>query len=101
MKSSSPSTRSIAREHAHLWILIAAPALLTGCGFFTSAPRQEVSPPVVVPQATSEDVLKIYLQTLSALISTDPARQSDVFFEVEREYKKAASTTARLRYALA
>jgi hypothetical protein len=58
--------------------------------------------PVAAPRApTSEDVLKIYLQTSTALLSNDPARQADVFFEVEREYKKALNTTARLRYALA
>jgi hypothetical protein len=104
MKSSSPSTRSIAQERTHLWywILVAAPAMLAGCGLFGgTTPRKEPPPPVAAPQATSEDVLKIYLQTLSALISNDPARQADVFFEVEREYKRAPSTTARLRYALA
>jgi hypothetical protein len=104
MNSSSPSTRSIALRRTHLWywILVAAPAVLTGCGLFTgSTPRTERPPPVAAPQATSEDVLKIYLQTLSALISNDPARQADVFFEVEREYKRAPNTMARLRYALA
>jgi len=82
-------------------MLIAVPAV-TGCGLFESQPRQGVSAPVAVPQtATTEDVLKVYFQTLSALISGDPARQADVFYDVEREYKKSLSTTARLRYALA
>jgi len=104
MKSSSPSTRSIALRCTHLWygILVAAPAVLAGCGLFTGTnSRKEAPPQVALPQKTSEDVLKIYLQTLSALISNDPARQADVFFEVEREYKRAPTTMARLRYALA
>jgi predicted nucleic acid-binding protein len=75
--------------------------MLAGCSWFANAPRKEVPPPVAVPQATSEDVLKVYFQTLSALISNDPARQADVFYEVEREYKKTLTTTSRLRYALA
>jgi hypothetical protein len=103
MKSSSPSTRlnALRRTDLWYWILVAAPAMLTGCGLFAGAPRQEVPAPVMAPKETSEDVLKPYLQTLTALISNDPARQADVFFEVEREYKRAPNTTARLRYALA
>jgi hypothetical protein len=87
--------------HPGYWLLAAASVMLAGCGLFTGTPRKEPPLPVVAPQAASEDVLKIYFQTLTALISNDPARQSDVFFEVEREYKKAPTTTARLRYALA
>ena len=104
MKRSSPSTRSprLGQTFLWRWVLIIAPVVLPGCGLFDSAPRKEVSAPVAVPQtATSEDVLKVYFQTLSALISNDPARQADVFYDVEREYKKSLSTTARLRYALA
>jgi hypothetical protein len=103
MKKSSPSNRSVTLGRAQIWcwILVGTLPLQTGCGWFASAPRKPVSVPVVAPPATNEDVLKVYLQTMSALISNDPARQSDVFFEVEREYKKVPTTTARLRYALA
>jgi len=103
MKSSSPSTRLNVQRRTDPWhwILVAAPAVLAGCSLFAGTPRQEVPAPVAAPKETSEDVLKPYLQTLTALISNDPARQADVFFEVEREYKREPTTTARLRYALA
>ncbi len=100
MKSSS---RSISLGHARRWycMLVTAMAMLAGCGLLTSISRKEAPLPVAAPEATTEDLLKIYLQTLTALISSDAARQADVFYEVEREYKKAPTTTARLRYALA
>lgn len=83
-------------------MLIAAPAVLSSCGLFDGEQRNTVStPPPIAQTAATEDGLKTYFQTLSALISNDPARQADVFYEVEREYKKSLSTTARLRYALA
>jgi len=82
-------------------MLIAVLGVPAGCGWFGSAPIKEESPAITVPPATHEDVLKLYLQTMSALGSNDPARQSDVFYEVEREYKKAPTTAAALRYALA
>jgi hypothetical protein len=81
-------------------MLIAVSLMTTGCTG-GSTPRKAPSPPITVPPATNEDVLKVYLQTMSALGSSDPARQSDVFFEVEREYKRAPTTAAALRYALA
>ena len=82
-------------------MLVATLPVLSGCGLFGDTPRKPTPAPVAAPPATSEDVLKVYFQTMSALISNDPARQSDVFYEAEREYKKAPTTAAVLRYALA
>ena len=38
---------------------------------------------------------------MNGLASTDPARQADVFYEVEREYTRAPTTTSTLHYAVA
>jgi hypothetical protein len=38
---------------------------------------------------------------MSALAAGDPARQADVFYEVEREYTRAPTTSSTLRYAAA
>ena len=100
MKISRTSSQSITLRTKWCGLLIAALGL-TGCGLFGKEPPKVANLPIPVPQATSEDVLKIYLQTMSALGSTDTARQSDVFFEVEREYKRAPTSSATLRYALA
>ena len=42
-----------------------------------------------------------YLDTMDGLASPDPARQADVFYEVEREYTRAPTTASTLRYAVA
>ena len=38
---------------------------------------------------------------MTGLASLDPARQADVFYEVEREYTRAPTTASTLRYAIA
>jgi hypothetical protein len=38
---------------------------------------------------------------MDGLASPDPARQADVFYEVEREYTRAPTTASTLRYAVA
>lgn len=45
--------------------------------------------------------LRIYLDTMEALASADAARQADVFYEVERDFARAPTTTSTLRYAIA
>lgn len=62
--------------------------------------RGETQNPAAVAN-TSDDALKIYLDTMSGLGSTDPARQADVFYEVEHEYTRAPTTASTLRYAIA
>jgi hypothetical protein len=62
--------------------------------------RQEPQQPATVVQA-QEDALEPYLDTMKGLASTDPARQADVFYEVEREYTRAPTTASTLRYAAA
>lgn len=62
--------------------------------------RHEPQPPATVA-TTQEDSLSIYLDTMNGLASLDPAKQADVFYEVEREYTRAPTTSSTLRYAVA
>ncbi|HEY5810639.1 MAG TPA: hypothetical protein VIT67_21900 [Povalibacter sp.] len=81
------------------WIATAViGTLLSGCGL--TELRHEPQAPATVT-ATTEDSLKIYLETMNGLASLDPARQADVFYEVEREYTRAPTTSNTLRYAVA
>lgn len=43
----------------------------------------------------------VYLDIMNNLSSPDPARQADLFYEVEREYTRAPTTASTLRYAVA
>jgi hypothetical protein len=52
-------------------------------------------------QAPSDEGVRKYLETITGLASTDPARQADVFYAVEREYARAPTTTSTLQYAAA
>jgi len=42
-----------------------------------------------------------YLEIMNGLSTSDPARQADLFYEVEREYTRAPTTASTLRYAVA
>ncbi len=42
-----------------------------------------------------------YLDIMNGLSAPDPARQADLFYEVEREYTRAPTTASTLRYAVA
>src|SRR5688572_18359023 len=42
-----------------------------------------------------------YLDIMNNLSTPDPARQADVFYEVEREYTRAPTTASTLNYAVA
>jgi hypothetical protein len=72
--------------------------VLAACEFIQ--PRAEAPTPVAVQVPTDEGVRK-YLDTINGLASTDPARQADVFYEVEREFARAPTTTSTLQYATA
>jgi hypothetical protein len=62
-----------------------------------STPRLQEKPIVV---ATSIDEgPRTYLETMNGLAKSDPARQADLFYEVERDYTRAPTTTNTLRYA--
>lgn len=71
---------------------------LAGCEL-TDLHRRPESPPVVT--TVSEDSLKAYLDTMTGLAGANPARKADIFYEVEREYTRAPTTSSTLRYAVA
>jgi hypothetical protein len=72
--------------------------LAAGCGLIE--PTVEAPAPVAV-QAPSDEGIRKYLETITGLASTDPARQADVFYAVEREYTRAPTTSSTLQYAAA
>ena len=76
-------------------LLCAALLVLAGC---ESLGLRETAKPVALPQVSSVDD---YLEAMNLLAWPDPARQSDIFHEVERAYTEAPTTTNALRYALA
>ena len=57
--------------------------------------------PAIAAAPQDDGTLKTYLDTMAGLASTDPARQADVFYEVERDYTRAPTTANTLRYATA
>jgi hypothetical protein len=92
--------RSSPRTAAFLATLIAACS--GGCAL-TEPSGSEASPapstPAAQPPASSS--VRSYLDTMNGLGSPDPARQADVFYEVEREYTRAPTTANTLQYAVA
>ncbi len=76
-------------------------ALLTaGCGLVDRL-RSDPEPVVQTVVRTTESSIRAYLDTMSGLASGDPARQADVFYEVEQDFTRAPTTASTLRYAVA
>lgn len=78
--------------------IVAATVVLAGCELLAPAVETPAAAPV---QAPPDDGIGKYLETINALASTDPARQADVYYEVEREYMRAPTTASTLKYAAA
>lgn len=76
-------------------------AALGGCGLTGKFGSDPLPAPIVAPAQISASGLRAYLDTMDGLASPDPARQADVFYEVEREYTRAPTTASTLRYAVA
>ncbi|MBC7983869.1 MAG: hypothetical protein H7Y02_08450 [Candidatus Obscuribacterales bacterium] len=74
---------------------VACAVFLGGCGDLPTRIPQTTS------TATQEGGLVIYLDTLNRLANGTPTQQADVFYEVERDYTGAPTTSSTLRYALA
>jgi hypothetical protein len=84
------------RQRAGLACLALASLLVAGCETFT--PDTQTNH---VPQAAVQEDLSQYLNTMYELATGDAARQADLFYELEREYTRAPTTSTSLRYALA
>jgi YfhG lipoprotein len=82
----TPRTRPL-RSAGRLATLLAGSMLSTICGCTTPQAPQAAAPAIVVPE------------TMNGLGESDPVRQADIFYEVERDYTKAPTTTNTLRYA--
>ena len=81
-------------------VLVALAFATSGCGLVDQlAPEPAPVPHPVV--GTTMSSVNIYLETMDGLGSADPVRQADVFYEVEREFTRAPTTTSTLRYAVA
>src|SRR5882672_6999275 len=68
------------------WIAIGGVCLCATACDLANLRRPPEQPTIAA--APADDGLKIYLETMSGLGSTDPARQADVFYEVERDYTR-------------
>ena len=74
---------------------------LAGCALTDKLSNEPLPAPIMAPAQISASGLRGYLETMEGLASPDPARQADVFYEVEREYTRAPTTASTLRYAVA
>ncbi|MFC4313284.1 hypothetical protein ACFPN2_29665 [Steroidobacter flavus] len=83
----------------------AAALLLQGCELTEQFRRQSqanasASSAPTAPAPMSGNT-PAYLDIMNSLSTPDPARQADLFYEVEREYTRAPTTASTLRYAVA
>jgi hypothetical protein len=79
-------------------VALCVSALLAGCAAFET-PRPQEKP--IVVNTSIEDTPRTYLETMNGLATSDPGRQADIFYEVERDYTRSPTTTNTLRYAAA
>jgi YfhG lipoprotein len=83
------------------WLAMSALVSMTGCTLLDEV--RTTAPAPAASEAALADLssIKLYLETMNGLGSVDAARQADVFYEVEREYTRAPTTTSTMRYAVA
>ena len=78
--------------------------LLQGCELTEQLRRQsQANAAAATPNtpAPASGNAPAYLDIMNNLSTPDPARQADLFYEVEREYTRAPTTASTLRYAVA
>jgi hypothetical protein len=73
-------------------------SLLAGC---TPLETQRAQEKPIVVNTSIDDAPRTYLETMNGLAISDPGRQADIFYEVERDYTRSPTTTNTLRYAAA
>ena len=100
--------RNVIRFAAHSFLthavriaLIAGVASLASCGLTDGLDHAADAQPTRTVVQTADSPIRIYLDTMNELGSGDPARQADLFYEVEREFTRAPTTMSTLRYAVA
>jgi hypothetical protein len=83
-------------------VALASSIHLAGCELVDRfADEQPTTPPTQTVVHTTDSSVRPYLDTMNGLASADPARQADVFYEVEQEFTRAPTTASTLRYAVA
>ncbi|MFO7305222.1 MAG: hypothetical protein C0P74_006865 [Gammaproteobacteria bacterium] len=94
----------LARPNTRTVLLAATGALclftMAGCAHLERLAGASKPAALDVAQ-TTDSLLVSYLETMNGLASADPARQADVFYEVEQAYTRAPTTANTLRYAVA
>ena len=81
--------------------VLGSTASLASCGLTDHLDRTTDPQPTRTIVQTADSPIRIYLDTMNELGSGDPARQADLFYEVEREFTRAPTTMSTLRYAVA
>ncbi len=82
--------------------MILVSLVLGGCALTEQFRQEPAAAPAAQTATTSpSSSVRLYLDTMNGLGMPDPARQADVFYEVEREYTRAPTTASTLHYAVA
>jgi hypothetical protein len=85
-----------------LWFVA---SLLQGCQLIdklrAEAQANAAAQNAPAASTSSSGIAPGYLEIMNGLSTSDPARQADLFYEVEREYTRAPTTASTLRYAVA
>jgi hypothetical protein len=108
MKTPSHKPVKVVARASQRWLLPACIVAVTmqGCAL-TDKLREEAQAMVGSSNSTpaapppSSNNAPVYLDIMNGLSTPDPARQADLFYEVEREYTRAPTTASTLRYAVA
>lgn len=92
--------RTTAARVASALALVASALAASGCQIVD---RLSDSPAPATPTVvhSTDSTIGGYLETMNGLASGDPARQADVFYEVEQDFTRAPTTASTLRYAVA
>jgi hypothetical protein len=95
-RSASSNPTRLGWAALNLLVLLAGGCALTGR---IGGPSS--STPAAQGQPNPASSIRTYLNTIDDLARGDAARQADVFYEVERDYTRAPTTSSTLRYAIA
>jgi len=92
--------RAPAAKLAFALAVVSSMLVMSGCQLVERLAQgpEPAAPPVV---QTTDSSIRSYLETMNGLASGDPARQADVFYEVEQDFTRAPTTSSTLRYAAA
>jgi hypothetical protein len=93
--------RRMTKKRLCVAVALASSMHLAGCELVDRLADEQPTPPTQTVVHTTDSSIRPYLDTMNGLASPDPARQADVFYEVEQEFTRAPTTASTLRYAVA